>query len=137
MKWLSSLFLLTGLCFGQSVRMIPVNSQPAVSLQATASVPAQDNTRHVADMVCFSASSITATTPTQLSVNLRDGATGAGTVLASFIVTTTAATGQNQAPFCASMQVAGSNATAMTLEYSALLTNLFEQVTLFYHNAPQ
>lgn len=113
-----------------------VNHQPAVSTQATASVGAQDNIRHVADQVCFSAGSTTAPALTQLSVNIRDGATGAGTVLASFVVVISASTGQNTPPVCFPLSVQGTNNTAMTAEWSASLTNLFETVTLYYHNRP-
>lgn len=113
-----------------------VDSAPAVSTQASASIAAQDNVRYVADQICFSAGSTTAPALTQLNVVLRDGATGAGTVLATFVVIIPAATGQNVAPYCAPMSVGGSNKTAMTAEWSALLTNLFEQVTLYYHKRP-
>ena len=133
---LAFLFLSLG-AFGQVIqqRSLTVVSTPAASSQATASVLAADNVRHVADTVCFSGGSTTAPALTQLTVNLRDGASGAGTVLASWTVIIPATTGQNVAPFCSpELEVAGSNATAMTLEFSALLTNEFESVTLMYHN---
>lgn len=114
-----------------------VNSSPAVSVQATASVPAQDNTRYVADAVCFSGGATSAPVATQLSLNVRDGATGAGTVLASILIVVPASTGQNVLPFCFPLSISGSNNTALTAEWSAALTNEFEQVTLFYHRRPQ
>ena len=116
---------------------LSVTSSPGVSTQASASVGAGDNVRFVADEICFSAGSTTAPALTQLNVNLRDGASGAGTVLMSFVVVIPAAAGQNQAPFCkAGLSVAGTKNTAMTAEWSAALTNLFEHVTLLYHRQP-
>lgn len=132
-------FALTPLAAGQQgpAGSLVVNSQPAVSTQASASAPAQDNTRYVADQVCFSGGATTAPALTQLSINIRDGATGAGAVLASIIVVVPNSTGQNVLPFCFPLSVSGSNNTALTAEWSALLTNEFQQVTLFYHRRPQ
>ena len=109
-----------------------VVSTPAVSTQASASIAAEASVRHVADCINFSAGSTTAPAAvTNLTVNLRDGATGAGTVIASWTVVAPAATGQNVAPFSAcGLNLVGTTNTAMTLEFSALLTNLFESVTL-------
>jgi len=108
-----------------------VVSAPAVSNQATASLAAEAAVRHVADCVTFSAGSTTAPALTNLTINLRDGATGAGTVIASWDVVIPAATGQNVAPFgVCGLNLVGTTNTAMTLEFSALLTNLLESVTL-------
>ena len=53
-----------------------MNSQPAVSTQASASIAAGGaGIRHIAHMVCFSGGSTTAPALTNLQVNLRDGAT--------------------------------------------------------------
>jgi hypothetical protein len=72
---------------------------------------------------------------TNLTINLRDGATGAGTVIASWNVTVSNTTGQNVAPFSAcGLNLVGTTNTAMTLEYSSLLLNLFESVTLTGYN---
>jgi len=109
-----------------------VVSNPAVSTQATASKAAGGaGVRHVADCVTFSGGSTTAPALTQLMVNLRDGATGAGSVLWNSTTIVTAAVGQNVLPFTAcGLGLIGSANTAMTLEFSALLTNLFENVVL-------
>ncbi len=108
-----------------------VVSAPAVSTQATASIAAEGSVRHVADCVTFSGGSTSAPALTNLTVNLRDGATGAGTVIASWQVTVSNATGQNVAPFAAcGLNLVGTTNTAMTAEYSLLLTNLLESVTL-------
>lgn len=116
---------------------VAVNSQPAVSTQATASVAAGGaGVRHVFDHVCFSGGSTTAPALTQLAINVRDGATGAGTVLVSFQAIVVGSTGQNVAPYCSPVgaNILGTANTAMTAEWSALLTNEFEQVTLYYYN---
>ncbi len=109
-----------------------VTSTPAVSTLASASKTAGGaGVRHVADCVAFSGGSTTAPALTKLTINLRDGASGAGTILWSYTVVITAAAGQNVAPqtFCG-LNLIGTAATAMTLEYSALLTNLFEDVSI-------
>ena len=98
---------------------------------ASASIAAEAAVRHVADSICFSAGSTTAPALTNLTVNLRDGGTGAGTVIGSWDVVISAATGQNVAPYCVTgLNLVGTTNTAMTLEFSALLTSLFEDVTL-------
>ena len=108
-----------------------VVSAPAVSNQATASIAAEGSVRHVADCITFSAGSTTAPALTSLQVNLRDGATGAGTVIWSYQITVANATGQNVAPYSAcGLNLVGTTNTALTLEYSALLTNLLESVSL-------
>lgn len=106
-------------------------STPAVSTQASSSIAAEANVRHVADCISFSAGSTTAPVLTKLNINLRDGATGAGTIIKSWTVVIGAATGQNVVPYMeCGLGLTGTTNTAMTLEYSALLTNLFEDVTL-------
>jgi hypothetical protein len=111
-----------------------LNSAPAAGSQATVSFPAAPE-RWVFDQVCFSGGSTTAPVLTQLSVNVRDGASGAGNVLASFIIIIPAATGQNVLPFCTPLGFAGSVNTAATAEFSSLLANEFEQVSLFVHKS--
>lgn len=104
---------------------------PAVSTQATASKTAgAAGVRHVADCVSISAGASTAPTATQLTINLRDGATGAGTILWSTEITAGAtATNHGNVNVCG-LNLIGSAATAMTLEYGAALANEFEAVTL-------
>jgi hypothetical protein len=107
-------------------------SNPAAGSQASASRAAGNvNTRKVADCVSFSAASTTAPALTALTVNLRDGATGAGTVIWTQQVVISAATGQNVTPFSVcGLNLIGSNQTAMTLEFSAALANLIESVSI-------
>lgn len=112
-----------------------VLSTPAVSNQATASIAAEAGVRHVVDCVTFSAGSTTAPALTALTVNLRDGATGAGTVIHQWQVVVANATGQNVVPFTeCGLNLAGTTNTAMTLEFSALLTNLIESVAMTGYN---
>lgn len=106
-------------------------SNPAASSQATTTIALESGVRHVADTVCFSAASTSAPSLTALTVNLRDGASGAGNVLATWQLAISASTGQNVPPFCkGDLNLVGTTGTAMTLEFSALLANLIESVTL-------
>jgi hypothetical protein len=106
-------------------------SNPAAGAQATASIAAEASVRHVADCVSFSAGSVVAPVLTALTVNLRDGATGAGTLIWTKEVIITAAAQQNVAPFAlCGLNLVGTTNTAMTLEFSALLANLIEEASL-------
>jgi hypothetical protein len=108
-----------------------VFSTPAAGSQGTASKAAgTTGVRHVADCVSFSAGAIAAPAATALQVNLRDGASGAGTVIWSQTVTipNTAAPHYSQ-NFCG-LNLIGTAATAMTLEFSAALASESESVTL-------
>jgi hypothetical protein len=101
-----------------------VISNPAAGSQATASIAAEASVRHVVDCIAFSAASTTAPVLTALTVNVRDGATGAGTIIWTNQVVIPAGTGQNVAPmnFCG-LNLVGTTNTAMTLEFSASLAN--------------
>lgn len=112
-----------------------VVSTPATGSQATASIAAEAAVRHVADCVAFSGGSVAAPALTALTVNLRDGATGAGTVIWSYQVIVNAATGQNVAPFSVcGLNLTGTTNTAMTLEFSAALANLTQSVSVSGYN---
>jgi hypothetical protein len=108
-----------------------VVSAPAVSTQASASQAAgAAGVRHVADCISISAGAATAPTAAILTINLRDGATGAGSILWSTQITAAAtAANHGNVSFCGINRI-GTPATAMTLEFSALLTNENESVTL-------
>lgn len=125
-----------GIDLAEKGARIAVVSTPAVSNQATASVTAGGaGVVHVVDCVWFSAGSTTAPALTQMTVNVRDGATGAGTVKSSWTLIIPATTGQNVAPFSVcGLNIPGTANTAMTVEFSALLTNLFENVGFSYFN---
>lgn len=110
-------------------------SNPGAGSQATASIAAEAAVRHVAKMVCFSAGSTTAPAATSLTVNLRDGATGAGTVIWAGAAVITASTGMNISNFCTpELNLVGTTNTAMTAEFSASLANLIQTVTLTGYN---
>lgn len=118
---------------------LTVVSTPAGGSAATASIAAAtDGSHHVADMFCFSAAATTAPSLTAFTINLRDGATGAGTVLVSLKGAFSATTGTILAPFCAGpFQLPGSANTAMTAEFAGGAANVLEAITLFYHDVPQ
>lgn len=108
---------------------------PAASSQATASIAAEASTRHVVDCIAFSAVSTSAPVATALTINVRDGATGAGTIIWTYQVVALAATGQNVTPHSiCGLNLVGTTNTAMTLEFSALLTNLIESVSISGYN---
>lgn len=109
-----------------------VLSTPAAGSQATASKSAgAAGVRHVADCVSISGGAVAAPVATALQINLRDGATGAGTVLWSITVVAPAAAGNTiPAMSVCGLNLVGTAATAMTLEFSSLLANLSESVTL-------
>lgn len=108
-----------------------VVSTPAVSTKASASIAAEASVRHVADCVSFSGGSTTAPALTLLTIQIRDGATGAGTIIWSHTVIVTAAAVQNVSPFTeCGLNLVGTTNTAMTAEWSALLTNLFEDISI-------
>jgi len=116
-----------------------VNSSPATSSQGSASIAAEANVRHVADGVCFSAAAAGAIAATSITVTIRDGASGAGTVLRTFqtAIPVAAASGQQEvAPFCtpAGMGLVGTTNTAMTAEFSAGVTNLNESISITGYN---
>jgi len=94
-----------------------VTNSPAAATQATISQAAgAAGVRNVATKVSFAISTV-GTAQTVLSINLRDGATGAGTVLwtKQFILPVNTTFSENvDLP-----DIQGSAATAMTLEFSA------------------
>jgi len=107
-------------------------STPAAGSQSTASRAAGTGTlRHVADCVTVSAGAATAPgAATILTINLRDGATGVGTILWQTTIAAPAATGQHGTVYFCGLNLIGSVTTAMTLEFSASLGNEQESVTL-------
>lgn len=104
-----------------------VNHAPAAAAQATIGQAANANGRHVATSVtvCVSAAG-TAQTPLQFS--LRDGATGAGTILWTVRLSAPINTA-----YCiaAPLKVAGTKNTAMTLESAGVtVAGSFAMVSL-------
>jgi hypothetical protein len=107
-------------------------SSPAAGSQATTSKAAgAAGVRHVADCVTWSAGGVTApAAAAQLVINLRDGATGAGTILWQSTIVAPAAIGQHGSGQLCGLNLIGTAATAMTLEFSAALGNESESVAL-------
>lgn len=115
-----------------------VNSQPAASSQGTASIAAEAAVRHVVDCISFSGDSGGAVTAANVVLNLRDGATGAGTVIWSYVASfpTAAALGlQEIAPHSVcGLNLVGTTNTAMTFEFSAGVTNALEAAAISGYN---
>jgi hypothetical protein len=112
-----------------------VTATAATGSQSSASIASEASVRHVVDCITFSAASTTAPALTLLGVSLRDGASGAGTVIWSHIVAIPAATGQNVVPHSVcGLNLVGTTATAMTFEFQAGLANLQESVSISGYN---
>jgi hypothetical protein len=116
-----------------------VCSAPAAAAQATASrAAAAAGIKHVAHRAFGSISTIAATAQTPLNVNLRDGATGAGTIVGCWSL---AALGTTFAAFdtggLSSLGIVGTAATAMTLETTgATVANALGTTTLIGYDIP-
>lgn len=91
---------------------------PAVNTQATKSKAAgAAGVRHVCNWVSFTlANDSTGSVQTVLAFNLRDGATGAGTILASWTMALPATAGECRTFTLSGLNIPGTAATAMTLE---------------------
>jgi hypothetical protein len=108
-----------------------VHYGPATASQATITQAAVVGHRHVATCIAFAGASVSAPSLTFMSVYLRDGASGSGAILMQFPITISASAGQNVAPFAiCGLTVIGTAGNAMTLEFSAGLTNLAQAVNL-------
>lgn len=106
-------------------------STPSAGSQATTSkIAGGAGTHHVADCVSWSAGAATAPAATVLTINLRDGATGAGTILWQTTIAAAAAATQHGSGSVCGLNLVGSSNTAMTLEFAAGLTNEVESVSL-------
>ncbi len=92
-----------------------VQHQPAAAAQATISKAAVATRRHVATSITVCVSAVAA--QGTLIFNLRDGATGAGTILWS--VRLMAPAGQGMCVSSGPVDIPGSLNTAMTLESAA------------------
>lgn len=91
---------------------------PAVNTQATKSKAAgAAGVRHVCTWVSFTlAQNTTGSAQTLLAFNLRDGATGAGTILASWTMALPATACECRTFALSGLNIPGTAATAMTLE---------------------
>lgn len=119
-----------------------INHTPVANTQATISRAAGTGTqRHVATSIVATLSTDTAAVAANVLLNLRDGATGAGTILWStrLLINTNVAT-IGGAPIAgiaiSGLSIPGSLATAMTLEFAAAGgANTFEAVALTGYTA--
>ena len=113
--------------FGQSIFSYwSIQHQPAAATAATISQAAQAGTRHIAKHLTVCVNGVAA--QPSLVFNLRDGATGAGTILWSARLSALAGDSNCQS---ADVEIIGTTNTAMTLESAAApaATN-FATVTL-------
>lgn len=112
-----------------------ITHAPAVNTQATITRAAgSSGVRHVCTAITATLIAPEATQSTVVQLNLRDGASGAGTILKSFTLQVggTASISCDRAIIQLSgLQIVGSSATAMTLEFSAAGgAGTFESVSL-------
>lgn len=97
-----------------------VNHTPAANTQATISQAAGGaGVRHVCKSITVSLIGLAAAAETTVLVNLRDGATGAGTILWSTRLLVTGTVGSEVAIALPNLNIVGSANTAMTLEFAA------------------
>jgi len=114
-----------------------VTHAPAANTVATITKAAgAAGTRHVCTGVSVSIASDGAATPAAMTLNLRDGATGAGTILASWTLSLTATSGDCKVFGATGLNLVGTAATAMTLEFAAAPgANAYQAVNLFGYDA--
>lgn len=112
-----------------------VNSTPGAAAQATATKAAVAGVTHVAKRISFSTATVAATAQTPLNVNLRDGTTGAGTILWSYTI---AALGTTSPTFdFDNLNIPGTPGNAMTLEFTfAGVANSLQTVNLQGYDLP-
>jgi hypothetical protein len=124
-----------GAAIGEKGGRFSVVSTPAAGTMASASIAADATPmRHVGDCISFSATSSGAAVATALTVDLRNGATGAGTIIWQFAIASkvaAAAGTQVVDPFtvCGLMLTTGGN-TALTAEFSAGVANTVQSISL-------
>ncbi len=114
--------------------MWAVTHAPSINPAAVASKTAGSaGVRHVCTAVAITlGQSTTGTVQAALIFNLRDGATGAGTILASFTLSSPSATGPTTVLTLSGLNLFGTAATAMTLESaSAPAANVYASCSLF------
>lgn len=111
-----------------------VVSFPAAGTVGSASLAAEVGVRHVIDCISFAADASAAVTAAAGNVAIRDGATGAGTVIWQFAVAHAAAAAagvQTVAPhsFCG-LNLVGTTNTAMTAEFNAGVVGEVQSVSI-------
>lgn len=125
-----------GALFSTPPGMWSVVSTPAAGVQASASIAAgAAGVIHVCTGIVVTFGAIAAPVATAGSWVLRDGATGAGTILASGQVPVPAAVFIGPPVVLSDITIPGTAATAMTLEFTAGLANLLQGCTLIGFDA--
>jgi hypothetical protein len=112
-------------------------STPAANTQATTSKAAGGGTvRHVATSITWCFATDTAVGAGPFNINLRDGATGAGTIIRTWIVDLPAVE-NSQCQDLSGLNMTGTANTAMTLEFAAAGgAATVETVTLTGYSTP-
>lgn len=120
----------TGVLAVAAVGNWSINHTPTSNTQATITRAAgAAGVRHIATSISATLNALTAATETTVLLNLRDGATGAGTILWS--VRLHAIPAGTTGIAIGGLSIVGSAATAMTLEFAAAGgSNTFESVAL-------
>lgn len=116
-----------------------VTHAPAAATQATASKAAgAAGVRHVCTGFTVTiAGGAAAPTAALVTVNLRDGATGAGTIISTLTLAVEAVAGKAVVHHVGPLNVFGTAATAMTVETSAATgANVSASVTLYGYDTP-
>jgi len=126
-----------GVSYTTPISTWSVTNTPAANTQATTSRAAGGGTvRHVATSVTACLASDTATAVGPFAVHLRDGATGAGTVLRTWFFNIAIAE-DAQCINLSGLNMTGSANTAMTLEFTAAAgAATLETVTLTGYSTP-
>lgn len=111
-----------------------VVSFPAANAQGTASIAAEAGVRHVVDCVTWAGDSSAAVTAAAGNLAVRDGATGAGTVIWQVAIAHQVAAGagiQTIAPnTVCGLNLVGTTNTAMTAELNAGVTGEVQSVSI-------
>ena len=111
-----------------------VVSFPASGSQGTASIAAEASTRHVVDCVTWAGDSSGAVTAAAGNLAIRDGATGAGTIIWQIAIAHLVAAGagiQTIAPgTVCGLNLVGTTNTAMTAEFNAGVTGEVQSVSM-------
>lgn len=114
-----------------------INHTPAANTQATITKAAGGGTiRHVCNSITVTLIGLAASAEATVLVNLRDGATGAGTILWSARLLVTGTTGSESGVTLSNLNIVGSANTAMTLEFAAAGgASTFETVAMTGYDA--
>jgi hypothetical protein len=127
-----------GAVFAEKSSRWTVVSFPASGSQGTASLAAEAGVRHVIDCVSFAGDASAAVTAAAGNVAIRDGATGAGTVIWQAAIAHLVAAGagvQTIAPASVcGLNLVGTTNTAMTAEFNAGVTGEVQSVSISGYN---